>query len=201
MLGCAEGSTMHSIIYNEFREIIRALEVKGRVLEVGAVPSEISLLAMDILQAEDRVGLNIQGNVEFGGFTIVEANGNDMSMFPTGHFDCVLSNATLEHDPFFWKTCAEMRRVLRVGGAAVIGAPAFTVESGVADMGLQPVLAEDDWNSWRNCSLTFRYHGAPMDYYRFSPSAFSDVIFEGYRDVTIKSVMMPPRIIAYGFKI
>ena len=113
-------------VYNEFREILSAFKVKGRILEVGAVPSADSLLAMDTLREEECVGLNITGNVGFGSFNIIEANSNDMSMFPTGHFDCVLSNATIEHDPFFWKTCAEMRRVLRVGGAAVVGAPGFT---------------------------------------------------------------------------
>jgi SAM-dependent methyltransferase len=192
---------MQPTIYNEFREIVTAIKAKGRVLEVGAMPSANSLLAMDILQGEERIGLNIKGNVKFGGFNIVEANGNDMSMFPTGHFDCVLSNATLEHDPFFWKTCAEIRRVLRVGGAAVIGAPGFTIESGVTQLGLQALLAEDHWSSWAACALTFRHHGAPMDYYRFSPTAFREVLFEGYRDITIKSVMIPPRIIGYGFKV
>jgi SAM-dependent methyltransferase len=192
---------MHPTIFNEFRDVVAALKVKGRVLEVGAVPSANSLLTLDILQREERVGLNIKGNVSFGGFDIVEANANDMSMFPTGHFDCVLSNATLEHDPFFWKTCAEMRRVLRIGGVAVIGVPGFTVESGVTQLGLQALLAEDNLNSWGACALTFRYHGAPMDYYRFSPAALTEVVFEGFRDVAIKSVMMPPRIIGYGFKI
>jgi SAM-dependent methyltransferase len=191
---------MHSTVYSEFREILSALKIKGRILEVGAVPSTDSLLAMDILRGEERVGLNIRGNVGFGGFNIVEANGNDMSMFPTGHFDCVLSNATIEHDPFFWKTCAEIRRVLRVGGAAVIGAPGFTVESSLTALGVPAPWQDDHWRCWANCAITFRYHGAPMDYYRFSPTAFRDVIFEGYRDVTIRSIMVPPRIIGHGFK-
>jgi SAM-dependent methyltransferase len=191
---------MHPVVYNEFREILSALKVKGRILEVGAVPSAKSLLAMDILRAEKRVGLNIEGNVGFGGFDIVEANGNDMSMFPTGYFDCVLSNATIEHDPFFWKTCAEIRRTLRVGGAAVIGGPGFTTESSLTELGLPAPWQDDDWRCWSACALTYRYHGAPMDYYRFSPAAFRDVIFEGYRDVTIKSIMVPPRIVGYGFK-
>ena len=191
---------MDARVYHEFREILSAFKIKGRILEVGAVPSADSLLAMDILGGEECVGLNITGNVGFGSFNIVEANGNDMSIFPTGHFDCVLSNATIEHDPFFWKTCAEMRRVLRVGGAAVVGAPGFTAKSGVTELGVQAPWKDDQSRCWSKCALTFRYHGAPMDYYRFSPTAFRDVIFEGYRDVTIKSIMVPPRLIGHGFK-
>jgi SAM-dependent methyltransferase len=191
---------MHPTVYNEFCEIVAAIEVKGRILEVGAVPSADSLLAIDALRKEERFGININGGVAFDGFKIIEGNGNDMPMFPTGHFDLVMSNATIEHDPFFWKTCAEIRRVLRVGGAAIIGAPGFTPESEVTHLGLQTPWSEDKWRSWTNSALTFRYHGAPLDYYRFSTSAFHDVIFEGYRDITIKCVMIPPRIIGYGFK-
>lgn len=192
---------MHPTIYNEFIEIVTAIKVKGRILEVGAVPSANSLLAIDALREEERIGINIAGNAVFGGFKIIEGNGNDMAMFPTGHFDFVLSNATIEHDPFFWKTCAEIRRVLRIGGAAVIAAPGFTVESAVTELALQAPWGEDKWKSWDSSALTYRYHGAPMDYYRFSPTAFRDVIFEGYRDITLKSVMIPPRIIGYGFKV
>ena len=191
---------MHPTIYQEIRQIVSSLKPKGRILEVGAVPNAESLLAMDELRGEDCVGVNIEGNSEFGGFKILKANGNDLSMFPTGHFDLVLSNATIEHDPFFWKTCAEMRRVLRVGRAALIGAPGFTMESGLGELGIPTPWTDDHLRSWTDSALIFRYHGAPMDYYRFSPAAFREVIFEGYRDITIKSVMIPPRIIGCGFK-
>jgi hypothetical protein len=143
---------MHPTVYNEFREILSALKVKGRILEVGAVPSANSLLAMDILQGAECVGLNIAGNVGFA------------------------------------------------GGAAVIGGPGFTVESSLTELGVLVPWEDDDWKCRATSALTFRYHGAPKDYYRFSPDVFRDVIFEGYRDVTIKSIMVPPRIIGHGFK-
>jgi SAM-dependent methyltransferase len=192
---------MDPLVFNEFQEIVTLIKIKERVLEVGAIPSSDSLLTIDALSSAERVGINIKGDIEFGGFKIIEGNGNNMSMFPTGYFDLVMSNATIEHDPFFWKTCAEMRRVLRVDGTAIIGGPGFTHETGLTELGIQVVPWEDDlWKSQAKSALTFRYHGAPMDYYRFSPTAFHDVIFEGYRDVSIKSIMVPPRIIAYGFK-
>jgi SAM-dependent methyltransferase len=181
---------MHPTIYKEFRKIVFALKPKGRILEVGAIPKWKSLLAMEELRGEERIGVNIEEGCEYKGFKIVKANGNDMSIFPTNHFDCALSNATIEHDPYFWKTCAEIRRVLRIGGMAIIGAPGFTVDSGLLRLLLSPTVF----------TLTYQYHGAPKDYYRFSPTAFREVVFEGYRDVVIKSVMMPPRIIGYGFK-
>lgn len=192
---------MHPTVHATFRDIVQRLRIHGRILEIGAVPSNDSLLALDLLEGTERIGVNIEGNVNFGGFEIVEANSNDMSMFPDAHFDCVLSNATIEHDPFFWKTCSEVRRVLRVGGISIVGAPGFTVESGLKMLGVQSPFPEDQAESWVTSALTFRFHAAPNDYYRFSPSAIREVLFEGFADVTIKSVMMPPRIIAYGFRL
>jgi SAM-dependent methyltransferase len=189
---------MHSTIYGVFRGFVASRGIKGRILEVGAVPSPESLLAMDLLQGQERVGLNLDGNVRFDGFGIVAGNANDMSMFPADHFDCVLSNATLEHDPFFWKTCAEIRRVLRVGGTAIIGVPGFTAETGMRELGI-PAWSTDE-GSWANSALTFRFHGAPNDYYRFSTSALRAVVFAGYRDIDIRSVMVPPRLIGIGVK-
>jgi SAM-dependent methyltransferase len=192
---------MNPAIYNEFREIVAVLNVKGRVLEIGVSSSAASLLAMDLLQGLERVGIDLQGSTAHEGFDVIEGNGNDMHMFPAGHFDLVMSNATLEHDPFFWKTCAEIRRVLRIGGVAIIGAPAFTIESGVSPGAMATLPFEIDKRDAGNSALTFRYHGAPLDYYRFSADAFTNVILEGYSNVRIKSVLMPPRIIGYGFKI
>jgi SAM-dependent methyltransferase len=191
---------MHPTVHAAFREIVDRIQVRGRVLEIGAMPSSDSLLALDVLEGTERIGVNLHGNITFGGFRIVQANANDMSLFPEGYFDCVLSNATLEHDRFFWKTCSEFKRVLRTGGVAVLGGPAFTAESGLAALGIEPPWPEDDARSWANSALTFRFHDAPNDYYRFSPSAFREVIFDGFANVTIKTVMIPPRIIGYGFK-
>jgi SAM-dependent methyltransferase len=192
---------MHSTILSAFRNILSGLDVQGRVLEIGAIPSTSSLLALDVLEKNERIGINLDGNIDFGGFRIVEGNANDMPMFPEAHFDCVLSNATIEHDAFFWRTLSEVRRVLRRGGVMIIGAPGFTDESGVARLGIEPPWEEDDLRSWRNSALTFRFHGAPDDYYRFSPSAFREVIFAGYSDVAIRSLMVPPRLIGYGFRL
>src|SRR5271169_4578261 len=135
---------MHPTIFAAFRQILSGLSIQGRVLEVGAVPSTSSLLALDVLDKSERLGINLGGNSEFGGFKIIQGNGNDMHMFPDGHFDCALSNATIEHDPFFWKTISEIRRVLRSGGVMVMGAPGFTHETGLEELRIEPPWEEDD---------------------------------------------------------
>jgi SAM-dependent methyltransferase len=192
---------MHPTILSAFRDILSGLDVRGSVLEIGAMPRTSTLLALDVLEKSERIGINLNGNSDFDGFKIVEGNANHMPMFPIARFDCVLSNATIEHDPFFWKTLSEIRRVLRPGGVMIIGAPGFTLESGLTELGLEPPWEEDDLRSWRSSALTFRLHGAPDDYYRFSTSAFREVIFEGYSGVAVRSVMLPPRLIGYGFRL
>ena len=107
---------MHPIIYSQFRTIVRELRPTGRALEVGAVLDASALLAMPELEELERVGINLTQSGSFRGTQVVRANGNCMQMFPDGAFDIVLSNATLEHDPKFWLTCQEIRRVVRKGG-------------------------------------------------------------------------------------
>ena len=151
---------MHPIIFDAFRNILSRLDISGRVLEIGAVPSHDSLLTLPALKDAERIGVNIDGDVSFDGFPIVACNSNDMPMFADAQFDCVLSNATIEHDPFFWKTLAEVRRVLRPGGVAVIGGPGFTHESGLKALGFDNPAPDQAGFEWDKSALTFRYHAA-----------------------------------------
>lgn len=66
---------------------------------------------------------------------VMSANALD---FPDASFDCVVSTSMFEHDPGFWRTCAEVSRVLRPGGHFV----------------------------WTTVATGFPYHNPP-DYWRF----------------------------------
>jgi hypothetical protein len=52
----------------------------------------------------------------------------------------------------------------------------------------------------RSSTPTLLVHEFPGDYYRFSLQAFREVLLEGLKDVEIRSVMIPPRIIGAGIK-
>lgn len=191
---------MHHTIYNEFRTIISELNITGKILEIGAVPEENTLLNIDLLRDRERVGVNIAPASSYNGFDILQACATDLSIFGSDHFDCVLSNATIEHEKHFWKICAEVRRVLRPGGVAIIGAPGYSQNSDTERLTLSKPTGADPLAEWDITTLVYRYHGAPKDYYRFSEDAFREVIFEGYRDVCIRTVMVPPRLIGHGTK-
>ena len=55
-------------------------------------------------------------------------------------------------------------------------------------------------SSRQKSTLTHDIHSAPGDYYRFSPEAVQTVLLEGYQNVLVKSLLVPPRLIGYGTK-
>lgn len=199
---------MHSRIYDEFEEICARLNISGSVLEVGAIPSDMSLLCLQSLgNVSEKVGVNLAGPYEYRDFKIHRGNANAMDLFENDRFDLVLCNAMLEHDKFFWKTLAEIKRVTKPGGYIVIGTPGYKfykLEKLKAILASIPLIRRLSNNQYLNlfftATITFQIHDAPGDYYRFSPQAFKEVFFEGLEDVEVRSVMLPPRIIGFGRK-
>ena len=195
---------MHPTIYQAF-ERLGAYAAGERVLEVGATPDPSSLFNLAFLQGKHRVGLNLFA-AEFDGVQIIEGNANDIP-FEDDTFDVVLSNATLEHDPFFWKSALEMRRVLAPGGVLMLGVPGFAESK--AESLVHRVAARLPWivrhtNPLASATLTFKVHydeGKFGDYYRFSRMAVEEVLFEGMEILALESVMSPPRFVGAARKL
>ena len=198
---------MHRRVYSEFESLCRSYRAGGAVLEIGAMPNSHSLLCMQALNgsATSKVGIDLNGPHEFSGFQIIKGNANKME-FADHSFDTVLCNAVLEHDPKFWQTLSEMRRVTRPGGLIVIGVPGYRTyaierlkDRVLAKTGLRAFVARTvALNPLASSTVTFRVHLNPHDYYRFSEMAVRNVFFDGMEDVSVRSVMVPPRIIAAG---
>lgn len=205
---------MDPVIYDRIEGIIEGISSKGitSVLEVGSLPSEDALLNSKHLEGvPHKVGINLDGPHEFKDFHIVKGNSNDMHQFEDGTFDLVLCNAVLEHDPMFYKSLNEMKRVLKKGGYLVIGVPGFNVlrnESINEKFKVflrkfpifQKIIGRKILGTLFNSTLTFKIHDYPGDYYRFSPQAIREVFFNGCDSVEICSIMTPPRIIGVGVK-
>lgn len=107
----------------------------GRTLEVGSYDVNGSVRP---LFTGEYVGIDHQ----HGPGVDEVMNGAAMS-FPDASFDCVVSTSALEHDPAFWKTLAEVGRVLRPGGHFIL----------------------------TTVSLHFHIHNEP-DYWRFLPNTW-----------------------------
>ena len=120
---------MHRRILQEFERICSERAIRGSVLEVGAVPTDESLLCMKSLEhATEKIGIDLNSPSEYKDFKIVQGNANAME-FDDNRFDAVLCNAVLEHDKYFWKTVQEIKRVTKAGGLIVFGVPGYTAHS------------------------------------------------------------------------
>lgn len=196
---------MHDRVHALFRELCGQYGTDGAVLEVGAVPDSSTLLALpELAAARRRIGINLDGASAFGGFEIVGGNANAMPEFADGSFDLVLCNAVLEHDPRFWLTLGEIRRVLRVGGIAMLGVPGYVRGSGFGAK-LAGVLARALRSAWLDgvaaSTPVLQVHDYPGDYYRFSEQAVREVFLAGYAVLEQRAVMVPPRLVGVGRKL
>jgi SAM-dependent methyltransferase len=187
---------MHPVVFKCFEALIERAFNGTSALEVGALPNSDSLLSMNCLRGARKVGVNLVETGTFEDFQVIKCNANDMSIFSDGSFDLVMSNATLEHDRYFWKSLAEMKRVCSKDGIIIIGVPGFTRQSGfIPRLNFLP-------DSVKYATPTFLLHHAPGvgDYYRFSEECVLEVFLEGLHETTTQVVLSPPRIIGMGYK-
>jgi SAM-dependent methyltransferase len=200
---------MNPKTFREFERICSAYAIPGRVLEVGAVPRETSLLCLKSLaSSEEKVGINLDGPYQYRDFKILKINANNMEVFEDNHFDVVLCNGVLEHDKLFWKTLSEIRRVTKAGGLIIIGAPGYMQLAADSSFLKKSVLFRAFKKfRWLNfipalfrSTLTLEVHNSPGDYYRFSVQTFQDVFFSGLKNVEIRQINFPPNIIGSGTK-
>lgn len=195
---------VHPDIFRAFDAICLAEKASGDVLEIGATPTADTLLRLPSLAgARSRTGIDLEGGFEDAAIRIVQGNANRMDGFADASFDTVLCNSTLEHDPRFWLTLAEIRRVARPGALVAIGVPSY------GEMGDMPLRA---WSSLlkrlpggaaaattlRVSATTLGRHDFPGDYYRFSRSAVEEVFLEGCAARSTRILLDPPRVIGWG---
>ena len=179
-------------VFAHFAEIVgKRLPGPGpwSALEVGA--GAWTLLSIPTFDRGARVALNLRfgpRSEQLARTFQVLANGNQLP-FADRTFDCVLSCSALEHDRYFWRSTAEVLRVLRPGGYFVVGVPIYMT------------LPSDQDRTTR----TYARHGLAYDadYYRFSEQAVREVFFEGYAAVTDEVIVRTapnPYLVAAGRK-
>jgi SAM-dependent methyltransferase len=206
---------MDPVVYSKFESVLEMYAAKekfGKILEVGAVPSEASLLRAKFFDgSQEKIGINLDGPHSYKDIHIVKGNANHMDCFQDEEFDLIVCNAMLEHDPFFWRSISEMKRVLKKGGILIIGVPGFdTLKNEEWNEKfknilrkfpfLQKVFGRKFLGMLFNSTPTFKLHNYPGDFYRFSPQAMKTVFFDGLEIYDIEGVMVPPRLIGIARK-
>jgi SAM-dependent methyltransferase len=179
-------------VFRRFAELVdKRVPDGGRItsLEVGA--GDWTLLSIPRLLRGPRVALNLRftkAGPELAKTSRTIANGNQLP-FADATFDCVLSCSTLEHDKYFWRSTAEILRVLRPGGHFVVGVPIYMT---------LPTDKEFTTQTYARHGLAYN-----ADFYRFSEQAVREVFFEGYAAVTDEVIVRTspnPYLVAAGRK-
>ena len=118
---------MHQASFEKMRAfraayVSRTPERPLRVLDVGSGCGEGSTNYRQLFGPPDfdYTGLDV---VEGHNVDVVPADPFQWGELETESFDIVISGQMLEHNPYFWISCAEMARVLVQGGLTVIIAP------------------------------------------------------------------------------
>lgn len=134
---------MHSSVYRFFADVTARYTPAGAsVLECGAYNVNGSVRPL-FDAASSYTGVD-----ERDGPGVDEVANCHALPFQDGAFDWVVSTSMVEHDPQFWRSFAEMQRVLRPGGLLVVTAPGF---------------------GWPR-------HDEPIDCYRFSEASFRTLV-------------------------
>jgi ubiquinone/menaquinone biosynthesis C-methylase UbiE len=207
-------------IFSEFERILSERTTGKSILEIGAVPTRDSLLNLPALEnASERIGINVDGGASYITFynknsekkysssqeyMIIKGDANKMDCFEDNKFDTVLCNSVFEHDKYFWKTIAEIRRVAKDGALIAIGVPGYDDLAKVRFNSVIQKIRGIMAIVLKRCKLlngtvTQPIHNWPGDYYRFSQQAVRDVIFDGLSEVVTYSIMIPPRVIGIGY--
>lgn len=203
---------MHQLIFGIFDEICRThVAPRSRVLEIGATSAADTLLNLPSLNdATLRVGVNLELVSPSGVSRFVQVAPDGLAAFSDATFDAVLCNSVLEHDPAFWRTVTGIRRVARNGALIVIGVPGYAagrptpalrLARHVARLPGAGPLLDLVAPGWQASTPTLVIHNYPGDYYRFSEQAMREVLLEGCEQIETRTVLIPPRIIGFGWRV
>jgi hypothetical protein len=111
------------------------------------------------------------------------------AIFADGAIRTVIWNSVLTHDKYFWRTLDEIKRVLAPGGLFIVVAPCFS--KGAPQAGIKTFGQKG--NPVPDVTITYRIHATP-DYWRLSPQALREVVFEGFTAKMVRVMLMPPRV-------
>lgn len=203
---------MHSVVLDAYFDAFHRFPPPGPdVLELGSIESTAKRFRAALPSDTRYLGVNLDVEAEGDGWRIVRGTANHLDL-EDASFDAVICNAMLEHDPAFWLSIGEAKRVLRSGGILYLAAPGFSARVGrLAKVGLRTkgALHRIGWGEriirshffgGLISTRTYPFHARPDDYWRFSPEAMRRVLLAHLDVLEVREVYSPPRIFGVGRK-
>jgi len=180
----------------EVERLLRRYEAKGPVLEIAKDVDDLIVTSQDQFADQPRHVIGLGGDIEMDGVTFHEGHTHNMKgQFADGTFGVVISNRVLPRDKKFWRTQDEIRRILAPGGLLILVSPCFSVVPNDAGM----VAIGRKGNPVESVTLTQKITGAP-DFWRISPQAVKNVLFDGFEIREVQVKMAPPNVFGVGVK-
>jgi hypothetical protein len=180
----------------EVERLITHYKAKGPILEIATDVHDLVVTSQEVLPGQPRHVVGLGNRLERENVTFHDGDSHDMtSAFPDGAFGVVISNRAVPRDKKFWRTQDEIRRVLAPGGLLILVAPCFSVVPN--DAGVVVVGAKG--NPVDTVTITRKINGSP-DFWRISPQAVKNVLFDGFEIKEVHVKLMPPNVFGVGVK-
>ncbi len=180
----------------EVQRLVETYAARGPVLEIATDVRDLAVASIEQFRGEQRHVIGLGEEAQLEGVTSHASDPHDLrDLFADGSVGTVISNKALAHDPMFWVTVDEIRRVLVPGGLAIFVTPCFSKVPN--DAGVIPVGRKG--NPVADVTVTHRVHASP-DFWRISPQAMKNVILAGFDVQEVRVKMMPPYVFGVGIK-
>lgn len=182
-------------IARECAILARTYGTRGPYLEIGVEGPQHAVLTHGQFADAERHFVSLKDGAAPDGLSARVGDPNDMrSLHADGSIGTVLWISALTHDRRFWRTLDEIGRVLAPGGTLIVVAATFSKSAGQTGIN----ITGQKGNPIADVTITQRVHGAP-DYWRMSPQALREALFEDYDLREVRVMMMPPR--AFGLAV
>ncbi len=192
----AQKPGMRAKLVEEYGTLAQLHGLHGPILEITIGTRHTAVTTAPFFAGFERHVLLPGESGEEGGTHFHKGNPNDMSqLFDDGCFTTVIWDRALERDALFWRTVAEIKRVLTPGGALMLCTRGFVKTN---KFGIKVVGANG--NPVPFLTATSAVAAVGGDYLRFSPQGLRKTVLDGFDVRELRSAFMVPHLFAVAVK-
>ena len=187
---------MRAKLVEEYGILAQLHGLQGPILEITMGTRHTAVVGAPVFAGFERHVLLPGESGDEAGTHFHKGNANDMSqLFDDGCFATVLWDRGLERDAQFWRTVAEIKRVLTPGGALLLCTRGFVKTN---KFGIKVVGANG--NPVPFLTATSAVAAVAGDYLRFSPQGLRKSVLDGFDVREVRSAFMVPHLFAVAVK-